>query len=105
MLDFVATYWASILVVLAFVAIIVFLTLRGKKKIAYKMLYALVTEAEERFGSKTGKIKFAYVMEKAYARLPVIIKVFVSYSTLEKWIENVLADAKKQWAEQAGITE
>lgn len=103
MIDFLATHWASILAILAFIAVIVVLALRGKKQIIYKMLYTLVTEAEERYGAGTGAIKFAEVMTKIYSMLPAIIKVFVTYNTLSKWIEKALAEAKEHWAEKAGI--
>lgn len=103
MLDFLTTYWPSLVVVAAFIAVIVILALRGKKQIIYKMLYVLVTEAENRYGSGKGAEKFAEVMTEIYSRLPVIIKVFISYDTLARWIEEVLAQAKEHWAEQAGI--
>lgn len=105
MVDFISTHWASILVVLVFVAVIVFLAVRGKKQIIYKMLYTLVTEAEKQHGSGTGSIKFAEVMTKIYAMLPAIIKVFITYNTLEDWIERALTDAKQHWKEEAGITD
>ena len=90
-----------LLVVLAILAIFILLALRGKKQIIYKMLYALIDEAEEFYGSKTGKLKFSYVLEKLYARLPSIIKIFISYKTLEKWIEKALVEMKEYWAERA----
>lgn len=105
MVDFICTHWASILVVLVFVAVIVFLAVRGKKQIIYKMLYTLVTEAEKQYGSGTGSIKFAEVMTKIYAMLPAIIKVFITYNTLKVWIERALTDAKQHWKEEAGITD
>ena len=94
MTEFIATYWDSILVVLAFLALIVFLALRGKKDIIHKMLYALCDEAEKLYGSGTGKLKFAYVMEKAYAMMPAILKVFITYDVFEKWIEEALTKLK-----------
>ena len=103
MIDFITTHWASILVVLAFIVIIVVLALRGKKQIIYKMLYALVTEAEETYGAGTGAIKFAEVMKNIYSMLPAIIKVFITYNTLSSWIEKALAEAKEHWAKEAGI--
>lgn len=104
MIDFIVANWTSILVVLVFIAVIVFLAVRGKKKIIYKMLYTLVTEAEKQYGAGTGSIKFAEVMTKIYSMLPTIIKVFITYETLEKWIENALEDAKEHWGKEAGIT-
>lgn len=105
MMDFITTHWASILVVLAFIAVIVVLAVRGKKQIVYKMLYVLIDQAEKQFGDGTGKVKFSYVLEKIYAALPSIIRVFITYNSLEKWIENALAEMKVYWKEQAGIEE
>lgn len=105
MIEFITAHWASILVVLVFIGLIVFLAVRGKKDIIYKMLYALVTEAEKQYGAGTGSIKFAEVMTKIYSMLPAIIKVFITYATLSKWIEDALKKAKKDWAEKGGITE
>jgi hypothetical protein len=94
-----------LLVLLAILMVFILLALRGKKQIIYKMIYALVDEAEELYGSKTGKLKFSYVIEKVYAILPSTIKIIISYKTLEKWIEKALVEMKEYWAEQAEITE
>ena len=94
-----------LLVVLAILAIFILLALRGKKEIIYKMLYVLVDEAEALYGSKTGKLKFSYVLERVYAMLPSTVKLFITYSMLEKWIEKALEEMKEYWAERAGITD
>lgn len=94
-----------LLIVLAILAVFIVLALKGKKKIIYKILLVLIDEAEEIYGSKTGKLKFSYVLEKLYAMLPATIKLFVSYKTLEKWIEKALAEMKEYWKEKAQIAE
>lgn len=93
------------LVLAAIIAVIVILAIRGKKDIIYKMIFALVDEAEAAFGSKTGKLKFAYVIERLYTILPAYVRLFVTYDMLEKLIEKALAEAKEYWAEQAEIAE
>ena len=103
MIEFFTTHWVSILVVLLFIALIIVLALRGKKQIVYKMLYTLVTEAEKQYGAGTGSIKFAEVMTKMYSMLPAVIKIFITYDTLAKWIEDALAEAKERWKNEAGI--
>lgn len=108
MIEFLTANWAIILACVALVAVIVFLLVRGKREIAYKILYSLVNEAEKLFGAGTGKQKFAYVMEKAYALLPAVIKVVITYNTFEKWIEKAVTKMKedlKEKSEQAEITE
>lgn len=105
MIDFIIAYWDSILVCLALVALVVFLLVRGKKDIVYKILYSLVNEAEKLFGAGTGKLKFAYVMERAYTMLPAIIKLFITYPTFEKWIEKAVDKMKEDLAEKANKEE
>lgn len=105
MIDFIVAYWIDILLVLAVIAAIIFFAVKGKKQIIYKMICALVDEAEKQYGSKTGKLKFAYVLENIYAMLPAIFRVFISYKTLEKWIEKALTEMKEYWEEQAKIAE
>ena len=105
MKEFLMSNWASLLVILAFVAVLVYLAVRGKKDIVAKILYALVTEAEKLYGSGTGSVKFAYVVEKAYSYLPAILKVFITYERLKQMIEDALAAAKIKWAEEAGISD
>lgn len=105
MIDFIAAYWVNILIVFAIVAVFALLAVNGKKQIIYKMLCVLVDEAENQFGGKTGKLKFAYVLEKIYTMLPAVFRVFITYSTLERWIEKALIEMKEYWKEQADIAE
>lgn len=103
MLNFLAQNWDSVLVVLLFVGVIVFFAVKGKKQIVYKMLFALVTEAEKIYGSGTGSVKFAYVVEKVYSYMPAILKIFITYDALKDMIERVLDEAKIAWGKEAGI--
>lgn len=103
MLEFLAAYWPILLIIGAFLTVIIILACKGKKQLVYKILYKLVTEAEEQFGAKTGPIKFADVMAKLYALLPAFIRNFVSYSTMSKWIEEALAYAKEEWKRKSEI--
>lgn len=103
MKEFIITHWASLLVLLAVIITIIILLLRGKKDIAAKIIYSLVTEAEKIYGGGTGSVKFAYVVEKAYSYMPTILKLFITYEGLKKLIEKVLTEAKVKWAEEAGI--
>lgn len=103
MLDFLAHNWDSLLVILVFIGLIIFFAVKGKKKIVYKMLYALVTEAEKIYGSGTGSVKFAYVVEKVYSYMPAILKIFITYDALKDMIEKALAEAKIAWGKEAGV--
>ena len=105
MMDFLIANWDIILTSLVLVGIIAFLLVRGKKDIVYKILYALVDESEKLLGGGTGKLKFAYVMQKAYAALPAVIKVVITYKTFERMIEYTVTKWKEDLAEKAKSAE
>ena len=102
-LDFFATHWDSVLLVLLFALLLVLLYMVGHKKIVYKILYSLVTEAEKQFGGGTGELKQAYVIEKLYSALPAVLKALVTAEQLETWVDDVLIIAKEKWKQNANI--
>ena len=88
-LTFLAKNWDSVLVVVAFLAVVVVLIKRGETKILKQILFNLVTQAEKQFGSGTGSLKYAAVADWIYQRIPA--------SDIEKMIEAALEEAKKAW--------
>lgn len=102
-LDFFATHWDSVLLVVLCVLALTMLYVMGQKKIVYKILYGLVTEAEKQFGGGTGELKQAYVMEKVYGVLPAVLKMIISAEQLGKWVDEALVFAKEKWKKNANI--
>ncbi len=102
-LEFIAMNLPSLLLVIALIVTLTVLYVRGEKKLFYRILFALITEAEARYGSKTGELKKAAVIAKAYAIMPAILKLIITESRLAKWIEDSLTYAKKKWSENADI--
>lgn len=104
-LNFLLQNWDSVLVIVAAIALFVFLYIKGEKKIIYTILFNLITEAERVYGSGTGKLKLASVLTSIYEKLPTVVKLVVTENRLVEWIEDVLQQAKKKWAENAAIAE
>lgn len=96
-LTFLAKNWDSVLVVVAFLALVVVLIKRGETKILKKILFNLVTQAEKQFGSGTGSLKYAAVADWIYQRIPAVLKLLFTSSDIEKMIEAALEEAKKAW--------
>lgn len=96
-LTFLAKNWDSVLVVVAFLALVVALIKRGETKILKQILFNLVTQAEKQFGSGTGSLKYAAVADWIYQRIPAVLKLFFTSSDIEKMIEAALEEAKKAW--------
>ena len=96
-LAFIAANWDSVLVVVAFLAVVVVLIKRGETKILKQILFNLVTQAEKQFGSGTGSLKYAAVADWIYQRIPAVLKLLFTSNDIEKMIEDVLEEAKKAW--------
>ena len=96
-LTFLAKNWDSVLVVVAFLAVVVVLIKRGETKILKQILFNLVTQAEMQFGSGTGSLKYAAVADWIYQRIPAVLKLLFTSSDIEKMIEAALEEAKKAW--------
>lgn len=90
-------------IILVLIAVLIFLYLRGNKKIVSKILYSLVTEAEKNFGNGTGEVKQASVICRLYEVLPPLIRLLVSERTLETWVDKAVETAKERWAKNANI--
>lgn len=100
---FLAANWDSVLVVLAFLALIVVLIKRGETAVLKKILFSLVTKAEKEFGGGTGNLKLAAVSDWIYQRIPAVLKLLFSEKDIEKMIESVLEEAKKAWGTNGNI--
>ena len=96
-LTFLAKNWDSVLVVVAFLALVVVLIKRGETKILKQILFNLVTQAEKQFGSGTGSLKYAAVADWIYQRIPAVLKLLFTSSDIEKMIEAALEEARKAW--------
>ena len=96
-LTFLAKNWDSVLVVVAFLALVVVLIKRGETKILKQILFNLVTQAEKQFGSGTGSLKYAAVADWIYQRIPAVLKLLFTSSDIEKMIEAALEEEKKAW--------
>ena len=96
-LTFLAKNWDSVLVVVAFLAVVVVLIKRGETKILKQILFNLVTQAEKQFGSGKGSLKYAAVADWIYQRIPAVLKLLFTSSDIEKMIEAALEEAKKAW--------
>ena len=104
-INFIAQNWDFILLIIAAVASIVFAVFKGNKTVIMRMLYSLVTEAEQIYGGGTGSLKLASVIDAIYPTLPAVIKLFITDTTLVKWVEEALAVAKEAWQKNAALAE
>lgn len=86
----------NILVIVLFVSALIFMWFKGKKPLAKQIILNMVILAEQMYGSGTGKIKFNTVMSNIYGKLPMVIRLFVTYDVLVKWIEEAVQYLKTE---------
>lgn len=80
------------------VAIVIALIKKGETEVLKEILFSLITKAEEEFGSGTGKLKYATVVDWLYERIPSVLKPLFTSKDLENLIETALTEAKDKWA-------
>lgn len=87
-----------IILVVVLVAIIIFgliwLAVNGRTDIIKKIVLSCVVQAEKTLGSGTGELKYAYVVDKVYEKLPGIVTLFLSKKTINDFIENSVKKLK-----------
>ena len=76
-------------------AYLIVLFKRGKTKEIYSIVKALVDEAEVKFGSGIGELKYQYVVGKLYSVLPGYVKLFISDKLLDTWIETAVDELQE----------
>ena len=103
MIDLIINNWGSIIVVLIIAAVIVVLAYKGKKGTVEQIIYRVVTEVENYYGSGTGSLKLAAAVDMIYPKLPAIIRIFTTSAGIVKMIEDGLAKAKEKWAKNSAI--
>ncbi len=104
MIDFLLSNWDSVLVVVVLVAVLVFLSYKGKRGLVDEIIYRVVTELEREYASGTGNLKLAAAIETIYPKLPAVIRVFTTTERLKTWIEKGLSEAKEKWAKNSALT-
>ena len=81
-------------------AYLIVLFKKGKTKEIYSIIKALVDEAEIKFGSGTGELKYQYVAGKLYSVLPGYVKLFINDKLLDTWIEIAVNELQEHLEEK-----
>ena len=101
--SFLLSYWDSVLVIAAVIGGIVVLIAKKQYAILDKIVFALVTEAEKKYGEGTGAVKLAAVIDWVYPKIPAIVRLLITERQLVTIIERVLNDAKTRWEKNPNI--
>lgn len=87
----------GLLIVVLFIGLVLFVVLYKKNRsdILKHIVLSLVVEAEKVLGSKTGDLKYSYVIDKLYDKLPMFMRVLFSKNEINTIIENSVQKLKE----------
>lgn len=102
MLQFIQNNYPSIIVTILFVVGMLLLYKNNKKDIVKKILLSLVVQAEKALGSGTGELKYAWVVDNFYNKIPGIIKLLFTKKEIDTMIEQSVQKLKEILA--SGVT-
>jgi len=103
MIDFIKTFIMLNVIEVAGTVLVCLIALllykRGKTDFVRRIILALVTEAEKRYGTGTGELKYNHVVERIYEVLPWIIRILYSKEQVDKMIEDAVEYLKRYLVE------
>ena len=85
----------DIVLVIGLIVVLAILYKNGKKNAVKKIILGLVVQAEKALGSGSGELKYAYVIEKIYSKLPAIIRLLYTQKELDEIIEESVQKLKE----------
>ncbi|BEP28828.1 hypothetical protein [Helicovermis profundi] len=85
----------SIVVVLIFILVLIYLWKKGKKKSIKDTIFYFVCKAEQEFGSKTGEIKYVAVSTWVYVNMPKIFRLIFTKEEIGGYIEEAVEKLKE----------
>lgn len=88
MIQFIQNNYISIIVTIIFVVSLLLLYKNNKKDIVKQILLSLVVQAEKALGSGTGELKYAWVVDNFYDKIPGIIKLLFTKKEIDTMIED-----------------
>jgi hypothetical protein len=102
MKDFIIQNWASVVIIIAFLAIIAVLILQKRWGALRTLAYRMMLAAEMAFSSGEGKAKFEAVFQTVYDLIPEWFKIFVPEDLLRRKLQEWFNMAK-DWADDGII--
>lgn len=104
MLDFIKNYYSDIIVVVLFIIGMLLLYKNNKRDIVRKIVLSLVVQAEKALGSGTGELKYAWVIEQFYDKLPKTITILFTKKEVDQMIEDAVQCLKDILAEGVNLS-
>lgn len=90
-MDTLTIAYVALMILIVGAAVLISVLFKNKKSEAlFTIVKKLVDEAEEKFGSGTGELKYNYVVKQIYAVMPGYVRLFVSEKLLDLWIEKAV---------------
>lgn len=100
MIDWLAQNWLGCLIIIVAIIILALLIKLGRRDIIKKIALSLVVQAEKHLGSGTGELKYAWVVEHLYEKLPKVIRILYTRKEIDNLIETAVQKLKEVLADE-----
>lgn len=100
MTEWLANNWLGCLIIIVAIIILAFLIKLGRRDIIKKIALSLVVQAEKALGSGTGELKYAWVVEHLYSKLPKVIRILYTRKEIDNLIETAVQKLKEVLADE-----
>lgn len=95
-MEFIKVHWLELLiVVLFFIATIIYVAWQIKKKGLRQTAIDFIVEAEKIYDSESGQTKKEYVIKRIYDIVPPIFKIFVTEENIDRLVQKIFDEIKK----------
>lgn len=78
----------GILIVISAFYMFILVYKKSKEELVKKTILNLVAQAEKTYGSGTGELKYAMVVERMYYVLPLFVRVIFTKKQLDRFIQD-----------------
>lgn len=82
------TLLGHIFLICVVVGILLFLYKSGKKDIVRQVVLGLVVKAEKALGSGTGELKYAWVVDELYRKMPALMQLLFTDKDIDNFIKE-----------------
>ena len=94
MLEFIIQNWLGILIGLAVLSYLLYLSITKQWTKVREFAYEMMLLAERTFSDKDGKLKFNFVVTFVYQSLPPLMRAFIKEENIRRLIQALYDQAK-----------
>lgn len=95
-MEFIQTHWLELIILALFlIGAIIYMAWLIQKKGLRKTVVDLIVKAEDMYNDGANEEKINYVIDKVITLIPMPLQIFVTRTTVRKFIQNIFDEVKR----------